>query len=165
MMEGLWWLIAPYFPGRQGDIWGEPSIPMSETVNGGKSGDIQDSHVFISNRSDHVFGTPVISAAKFTAGVMTLNRRDFRRRSPRRVHIRSKSTKRRHPFARSCMKNMAMIMSTLEADDWFRNPHFFFVFWLVLVLSSIFFGSGGMLVGILGASPMGEPHGRHGRVP
>ena len=63
------------------------------------------------------------------------------------------------------MKNMAMIMSTLEADDWFRNPHFCFSFFLGGGLSSIFFVSGGMFVGILGASPMGEPHGRHGNCP
>lgn len=86
-------------------------------------------HMYSYPQSDHAFGTPVISAANFTAvGPITLNRRDFPRRSPRRVHIRSKSTKRRHPFARSCMKNMAMIMSTLEADDCEAKPTFFLLF-------------------------------------
>ena len=80
---------------------------------------IYNIHMYSYPQSDHVFRTPVM--------VITLNRRDFPRRSRRRVHIRSKSTKRRHPFARSCMKNMVMIMSTF-ADHCEANLFFFFSF-------------------------------------
>lgn len=139
--------------------------PMSETVNGGNSGDIHKIHMYSYPTAQIMFLEHLSISANFTVGgPITLNRRDFPRRSPRRVHIRSKSTKRRHPFARSCMKNMAMIMSTLEANDWFRNPHFFFVFWLVLVLSSIFCFWWDVSWNIWSFTD-GEPHGRHGRVP